>query len=421
VSNFLAIATVTAAVRQVLFDAVSKDVPGAMVEVSHTRPGGDSPATPDTGVNVYLYGVSPNAALRNDDLPTRSQSGRLAQRPRAALDLHYLLTFYGDDTALETQRLLGSVARTLHAAPTLPRAKLTEVIGANAFLKGSDMADAVEAVRFTPLSLSLDDLSKLWSVLFQTPYALSAVYQASVVLIESTQTPEPGLPVRTRTVTAVPFTPARIDAVDTLVGPREPITATSTLVLRGTGLRGDRTRVRIRDELLTPTALLDDQVTVPLSLLSATGLRAGVHGVQVVHERLLGDPPTFHAGEESNVAPFVLRPTISVKGAGPDHDITYTAAVPGPPAKPATLAIRLTPDVGGRQRAVLLLTGLGASAPAGFRFEAPQRGADGPTVTFEVPGVPAGSYLVRVQIDGAESVLTTDGGGAYSRPRVVIP
>ena len=32
--------------------------------------------------------------------------------------------------------------------------------------------------------MNLEELSKLWSVFFQTPYALSIAYQASVVLIE---------------------------------------------------------------------------------------------------------------------------------------------------------------------------------------------------------------------------------------------
>ena len=52
-------------------------------------------------------------------------------------------------------------------------------------LAGSNLHEAVEQVRFSPLSLSLEDQSKLWSVFFQTPHAVSVAYQASVVLIES--------------------------------------------------------------------------------------------------------------------------------------------------------------------------------------------------------------------------------------------
>ena len=72
---------------------------------------------PTTGVNVFLYQVTPNAAWRNADLPTRRANGDLIQRPQAALDLHYLLTFYGDESLLQPQRVLGSVVRTLHCGP----------------------------------------------------------------------------------------------------------------------------------------------------------------------------------------------------------------------------------------------------------------------------------------------------------------
>jgi hypothetical protein len=93
-SNFLAIATVTAALRQTLNAVAGIDVPGA--EVTTMRP--DEPTNTDARVNIYLYQVTPNAAWRNADLPTRRNDGGLVQRPQVALDLHYLLTFYGDCT-----------------------------------------------------------------------------------------------------------------------------------------------------------------------------------------------------------------------------------------------------------------------------------------------------------------------------------
>ena len=199
-SNFLAVATVTAALRQVVDDAIRADANVNGASVTTVRPGGTPAQTPETGVNVYLYSATPNVAWRNADLPTRREDGALAQRPVAALDLHYLISFYGDDTLLETQRLMGSVVRALHAQPTLPRAKLREVITANTHLSASDMTDATEAVRLTPTTLSLEELSKVWSVLFQTPYALSLAYQATVVLIEATDRPQPALPVRSAAI-----------------------------------------------------------------------------------------------------------------------------------------------------------------------------------------------------------------------------
>jgi Pvc16 N-terminal domain len=419
-SNYLAIATVTAALRQLITDAVTADVPGADVKVSHVRPGGDAPKTPGTGVNIFLYAVTPNAALRNDDIPTRRSDGQVVKRPQAALDLHYLFTFYGDDGLLETQRLLGSVVRTLHAAPTIPRKKLAEVTLGQAVLSNSDLGAAEQAVRLTPVHLSLEELSKLWSVLFQTPYALSAAYQASLVLIEGTDALRPTLPVRRRAVHAVPFARPVIERVVSDAGPAEPIVPTTTIAIEGQDLRGDVTRVRAGtqgDELI-PREARARRVTLPLSDIPASKLRAGVQGVQVVHQRLLGEPPVPHRGEESNVAPFVLRPVIDKKTADPtdpEHAIVFAA---GPPAK---VSVTVTPTVGKAQRAVLLLNQLASATPAAHSFEVPPRTADLKTIDFPVPGVAAGTYLVRVQVDGAESPLVEDAAGAPVRPRVVIP
>src|SRR5262249_49957897 len=98
-SNFLAVATVTATLGQVLQAAISSDVPGATVTTIRPEGPGARPAE----VNVYLYQVTPNAAYRNADLPTRGSNGQVVQRPQAALTLHYLISFYGDDSKLEPQ------------------------------------------------------------------------------------------------------------------------------------------------------------------------------------------------------------------------------------------------------------------------------------------------------------------------------
>jgi len=90
-SNFLAIATVTATLGQVLQPAVGAGVPGATVTT--LRPDGAGAGPRPTGVNIYLYQVTPNAAYRNADLPTRTSEGDLMQRPQAALDLHYPVSY----------------------------------------------------------------------------------------------------------------------------------------------------------------------------------------------------------------------------------------------------------------------------------------------------------------------------------------
>jgi len=205
-SNSPAIATVTAVLQKVLAEALENDA--AVVgghAVTMDRPDGPSHGAE---VRVYLYQVLPNAAGRNTDLPSRRADGTLVARPALALDLHYLISFFGKESDLEPQRLLGSVARTLHAQPVLSRetiSKLAQADDSPDWLKASTLADQVDLVRFTPLPLTLEDLSKLWSVFFQTKYTLSVAYQASAVIIESDAVaPEPAVPVRERHVDVVP-------------------------------------------------------------------------------------------------------------------------------------------------------------------------------------------------------------------------
>jgi hypothetical protein len=181
---------------------VGSDVGNAVVTA--VRPNGPNSGVPEVGVNIFLYQATPNVAWRNHDLPTRRPDGSLSQRPQIALDLHYLLTFYGDETLLEPQRILGSAIRALHTRPVLTRQEIRSAVAATAFLTGSDLADEIETVKFTPQPLSLEELSKLWSVLFQTPYTLSMTYDASVVLITAESQPVMAQPVLTPVIQVFP-------------------------------------------------------------------------------------------------------------------------------------------------------------------------------------------------------------------------
>lgn len=196
-SNSLSIATVTASLRRFLQGVVSTDVDGATVTT--VRPTESGAGLPQTGVNVFLYQVTANPELRNLDLPTRRADGSGVQRPAAAVDLHYLFSFYGDQSTLEPQRLLGSVVRTLHARPILTREMIRDTVAdpAFGFLAGSDLDAETELVRLVPLNFGLQEMSQLWSGMFQkSEYALSVAYRGSVVLLTADERAAPALPVR---------------------------------------------------------------------------------------------------------------------------------------------------------------------------------------------------------------------------------
>ena len=408
-SNFLAVATVTAALHRLLQASAGADVPGATVTTDRPETSTNGASAPV--VNIYLYQVVPNVALRNADLPTRRGSGELAQRPVAALDLHYLFTFSGADDELEPQRLLGSVVRTLHAQPFLT----AQLIGAvktaatanpavHPALAATDLADQVDRIKFVPLPMNLEELSKLWSVFFQTPYALSVAYQASVVLIEPDLEPITPLPVLDRDVAVAPLRRPVIERIVAAADAAAPITSTTPIDIHGEELLGDVTRIRIAgaDRSIaggTSVRLRFDLGTVPIA-----DLRAGDQTLQVIHRTLLGIPPAEHVGVESDVATFLLHPAIATVAAAAGPVITVTTDVTVAPRQTVELAL-LDPTTGVRSHLLA----------------APIRTADTTSLTFPSAGVPAGSHAVQLFVDGADSALVRNGAGVITGPIVNVP
>jgi Pvc16 N-terminal domain len=201
-SNALAIAHVTQALALLIENNVGPEF-GEAVKVEPRKPPAD-PQLEQPTISVFLYQVTPNTSQRNNDLPTRAADGTLVKRPGAALDLHYVISAYGEETELVGQRLLGSVIRTLHEIPILPK-DVIEQAAERPYLNGSDLAGAAQRVRFTPTVMDIDETSKLWGMLYQTPYALSVVYQAALVFIDGRESPVPGKPVERPEVRVLPF------------------------------------------------------------------------------------------------------------------------------------------------------------------------------------------------------------------------
>jgi hypothetical protein len=78
-------------------------------------------------LNLFLYQVTPNTALRNTALPSVNAAGNRIARPPLALDLHYLLTAYGSDD-LQAEVLLGYGMQVFHENPVLSRATVRGVL-----------------------------------------------------------------------------------------------------------------------------------------------------------------------------------------------------------------------------------------------------------------------------------------------------
>jgi hypothetical protein len=286
---------------------------------------------------------------------------------------------------------------------------------ADHYLKDSDLADEVEIVRLSPLSLNLEELSKLWSVFFQTPYVLSVAYLASVVLIDGDDMPQPSLPVSGRNLYGSPFRQPLIEQVTPIGGSGFPLLADSTLVIRGERLSGPAAKVRLNELEANPQSVSDRRITLDLSTLSAGSLRAGVLAVQVIQPMAMGTPPVLHRGVESNVAATVIRPTIS---APPTLANVKTDAKN---RHSADMMVKVKPAIGKTQRVMLLLNEINQNEPEAFTFAAKPRNADSDTITIPVSGLKKADYFVRIQVDGAENILDPDPGSAAFGPKVTVP
>jgi hypothetical protein len=267
----------------------------------------------------------------------------------------------------------------------------------------------------------LDDLSKVWSTFFQAPYRLSVTYKVTMITIEGEDSLKKALPVRDRSFGGILPFPAQpvVEQVASDLGRLEPILTTTTLHVIGKQLQGVMTQVRLSGFEATPVSVSDSQIIVALTAFPADSLRAGVQGLQVIHRQHTSSSATRLSTVESNAIPIVLRPTI--------QQVRLTN-LQGQGDEPRSALLRLQTDVmvGVKQRVVLVMNEWSTEQPVGYQFEANPRGADTNEITVSLQGVKSADYLLRLQIDGAESLLGIDPDASsptynwYSSPKVRI-
>lgn len=435
-STPFAIGAVTAVLKHLLDNGLTaykvSDVVGGNLTISALPPDRISltNAEDPNQLNLFLYQITYNQGWRNVGLPSRDDRGERISNPPLPLNLHYLLTAYGAKD-FYAEIILGHAMQLLHDTAVLTRDSIRRALAPPvpppnfpAALTTSQLADQVEQLKITPEVMNTEEISRLWSAL-QAHYRPTAAYQVTVVLLESSHPARTSLPVLGRNGYVVPFQQPVIEKIVASTGENAPILPTSTILIQGQSLRADTTQVCIGGIDLSPTEVRDTQITVAFPAPLPTGMRAGVQTVQVVHPIAMGTPPQPHRGVESNIEAFVLRPIItpSVDSASNDGNVN------GSPAKKGEIKVQFNPKVGKTQRVVLLLNEFNPPAnrqARAYSFKAPPGNgiADPATETDSIKiaykKVIAGDYLVRVQVNGAESLLQVDGTGKYATPKVTI-
>ena len=414
-SNALAIAAVTATLRSLLSGALE-------INDVTTKPLDKARTSLTEQLNIFLYQTMLNGSLRNTTMPHQVRPGETGHPP-LALNLFYLITAYGqDDDDSSGHKLLGRAMTALHDHPVLSREDIFKATESP--LPDSDLHLQVERLRITPQPMPLEEMSKLWTT-FQTQFRISAAYQVSVVLIESTRAARTPLPALARGsqsdrgVTSQANTTPPFPIIFSVTAPDQQFSALlgDTLTITGRNLDGTNLAVRIAHPLLE-----EDRVLAPLGGSTSTQVRVTIPA----------EPANLPAG-------FY---TLTVEVTRPGETFSRTTnrlAFPLAPEITSTLPVTVVRDADGMvqfsldcrpevrfgQRAALLL---GDREILSEPPTAPPPSQTG-TLTFEFDNPTPGEapdpveHFVRLRVDGVDSLLINSSGSVpvfRSNQRVII-
>lgn len=388
-SSPTAIAAVTATLRNLLTSAAHNDTELLDTTVTTKAPSIARNGVTANQLNLFLFGTAVNTAFSNAPMPGMSKNGESAVPP-LALVLRYMITAYGrNDDDILGHRLMGRAMSAFHDHPLLGREEIRTAFA------DTDLHNQYERVRITPEAFCLEKMSKLWTS-FQTEYQLSANYEVSLVLIESTRPAKTPLPVLKRGetdqgVAAEPDLIPPYPALTRMVLPDNQTSATmgDLLTLQGHHLGGDTLTIRFKhprskDPIEVPASAggSSDQVTVQIPDDPADW-RAGFHTVEALIR---------HTGEQdrtTNTLPISLAPRI------------ISIAPPNPISRSGTGDVALTlacsPEIGPDQNARLLL--------GDREIPAQPHETSSDTLVFLIEDAPPGSHFIRLRIDGVDSLL----------------
>lgn len=196
-NSALSIASITAVLKDLLDNRmIQQGVAGNLGDIAITALPPDrvpvgSEEQPQ--INLFLYRVVPNTSWRRSD-PTPNSENSSGSVPPMALDLHYLVTAYGQQD-FQAEILLGEAIQMMHETPVLTaegiRARLDfagnaglATMASRSILQASSLIEATEQIRIQPEFIDLDESSKLWSAL-QAKYRPSVAYRVSLVEIRA--------------------------------------------------------------------------------------------------------------------------------------------------------------------------------------------------------------------------------------------
>lgn len=149
--------------------------------ISNLHPYETTLSSPDEKNNgklsIFLYHIVEDSYQKNQGmLPI---DPRNLKKPPTSLRLFYMITPHLDKEAMEDRAL----------AEHLLIGKIIQIFSDNPILRSPFLQGSLagETLRLVPITLSIDEINKLWSVVAKSkPYMLSIYYEVSPIRIDST-------------------------------------------------------------------------------------------------------------------------------------------------------------------------------------------------------------------------------------------
>jgi hypothetical protein len=400
-SDYLAVGAVTAVLKSLLNAGLTDGGPSTVL----ASPPGVTNVPPDfiaTGnselpqLNLFMYYASINPALRNMNLPAFDANGAALASPPLAINLHYLVSAYGAQP-YDAEILLAFAMQVFHNTPVVPRASIQAALTAlgtsagpsneQRLVAASNLASQIEHIRITPEALTTEEIYRLWTA-FQVHYRPTTSYQVSVVVIQNAQSYQSNRPAQRRAFLALPLAGPTIAAVTpTQVAPGQTLKIAGANFLSGPP---SATQVAFDQGAPVPCGTIQGDL---IRVTPPGALPAGQRSLRVL-SNVVFPPNATRPGFSSNAFPFQLVPAIAEPTPSP-YSVKQGAA----------LAITVAPAVGSRQSVVVYIGDTAIPLPQG-PLATPSSST---VVTVTVPGtIAAGIYPLRVEVDGAQSLLTQD-------------
>jgi hypothetical protein len=132
-------------------------------------------------LTLLLYKVVESPEYKNAEPITATKpNGSIIQRqPPLTLDAYYMLTAHSNGNHLEAHKALGRAMRLFYDNGVLHGSLLRHTDPADSGLT----ADSV--VRITLNPISMEDMTRIWSVFPDTPYEISVTYLVTPVVVDS--------------------------------------------------------------------------------------------------------------------------------------------------------------------------------------------------------------------------------------------